>query len=131
MCNGVTTRNNGVVFFLCGMRNLDTPELLNHVALWMPVIDHIVSLNLDVLLQDGHVAARAGDGESSGIMKVAVYFLVVLVIGIVGSKHGGAVVAGKVVGVVFSVQGNDVGAAQCLVALGTHEAQSSKVVSFA
>lgn len=51
---------------------VDHTHLVYHIALRMPMFIYVIPIDLNELLQDGRLAASAFDGESSGVMKVAI-----------------------------------------------------------
>lgn len=86
----------------------DIPELVYHVAFWVPVLVLAVAEDFDKLLQYGRLAAAAALGKLGGVVVMAVHLPVMLVVAVLGSEDGRTERAGKVVDVVFSVEGGDV-----------------------
>src|SRR3569833_57374 len=100
----------------------DVPELVDHVALGMPVLVLAVPEDLDNLLEDGGLAAIAPLCELGRIVVVAVYLAVMLVIAVLSTEHGVAEGAGEVVDMIFALEGSDVGTSQGATALMAQEA---------
>lgn len=67
----------------------DVPELVNHVAFWMPMLIVVVSVDLHKLFEDGDLASGALDGEAGGVVKVAVHGALVFVVRVLRAKDGG------------------------------------------
>lgn len=122
---------HGRVIGLVRRRQPDIPELVDHVALGMPVLVLAVSKDLDELLQDGRLAAVTPLGELRRVVVVAVYVTIVLVVTVLRSKNRGTERAGEMVYVVLSVEGRDVRATQRSAALVAEQAKPSEVVSLA
>jgi hypothetical protein len=90
---------------------------VDHVAFRVPVLVLAVSEDLDELLKNGGLTTVAALGELGRIVVVAVHLVIVFVVAVLGSKHGRAQGAGKVVDVILALQGGDVRSPQCAVAL--------------
>lgn len=90
----------------------DIPVLVNHVTLWMPVLVLAIAEDFDKLLQNGCLAAVAALGKFCRIVIMAVDVSFVLVIAVLGAKHGRAYGAGEMLDVILSIQCGDVRAAK-------------------
>ncbi len=69
----------------------------------MPAFVSHVPVNLDKLFQDGAVATRALGSKTSGVMEVAIYVAVVLIIRVLGSEKCWAERTGKMLHMKFLV----------------------------
>lgn len=96
----------------------------------MPVLILAIAENLDKLLQDGGVTAVASLSKLGGIMEMAVYLALMLVIGILGAEYRGTYGASKMLDVVLAVQGRDVGAAERTTTFVTEQVQTSEIINF-
>lgn len=109
----------------------DVPELVDHVAFRVPVLVGTISEKLDKLLQDGSLAAVAPLGKLRGIVIVTIDLPVVFVVAVLCTKDRRANRAGKMLNVIFSIQGGDVGPAQSAITLVTQQPEPAKIVSLA
>lgn len=107
------------------------PVLVDHVALWVPVLVLAIAEDFDELLEDGRLAAVAALCELGRVVVVAVDAALVLIVAVRGAEDGGADGAGEVLDVVFAVEGGDVGAAQGLATVEAEQVEPAKVVGFA
>ena len=105
------------------------PELMYHVTLWVPMLVLSVSEDLDELLQDGGMATVALLRKLGGVVIVAVDISFMLVVAVLGPKDRRAKRTCKMVDVVFSIKGGNIGASQCAAALVAEETETSKVIS--
>lgn len=64
-----------------------------------------VSEDFDKLFENGRLAAVTALGEFCRIVVMAVYVALVLVVTVLGAKDGGTYGTGKVLDVVFAIQG--------------------------
>ncbi len=87
--------------------------------------------DLDKLLEDGSLTPAAALSELCGIVVVAVDVAIVLVIAVLGSKHGRAQGASKVVDVVLAFEGGDVRPPQRAAALMAQQPETAEVVGLA
>jgi len=94
-------------------RQAHIPELVNHVALGVPVLVVSVSHNLDKLLEDGGSASGAPLGKLRRVVEMAKDLTFVLIVAILGAKLRRADRAGKVVDVVLALKSRNVRSAQC------------------
>lgn len=90
---------------LAGGMQTHVPELVNHVALRVPMLVLAVTENLNELFQNGGLAPVTALSEFCGIMEMAVYAAVVLIIAVLRPKHGRTNGACEVLDVVFTVEG--------------------------
>ncbi len=73
---------------LLGRVQADVPELVDHVALGVPVLVLAIPEDLDKLLKDGGLASAATLGELGGVVIVAVDAAVVFVVAVLGAEDG-------------------------------------------
>jgi len=97
----------------------------------MPVLVLAVSEDFDELLEDRRLAAIAALGEPGGVVVVAVNLTIVLIVAVLGAKHGRAEGAGKVVNMVLPLQGGDIRPSQGAAALVAEEAKTPEVIRLA
>jgi hypothetical protein len=97
----------------------------------MPVLVLTVAEDLDKLFEDGGLTPTAALGELGGVVVVAVNVAIVLVIAILGAEHGRAQGAGKVVNVILTLEGRDVGSPQRAAALMAQQLEAAEVVGLA
>lgn len=95
------------------------PELVYHVAFWMPMLVLTISEYLDELLEDGGLTPIASLSKSGGVMVVAVDFPFVLVVAVLSAKDCRAYRTGEMLNVVFPLQCCDVGSTQGATAFVT------------
>lgn len=88
----------------------------------MPVLILTVSEYLDKLLEDGSLAATATLGVLCRIVVMAVNMSIMLVVAILSAEDSRAKRAGKVVDVVFAIEGRDVRAPKSTATLVTQQA---------
>ena len=79
------------------------PVFVDHVALGVPMLILTIAKDLNELFQDGGVTAIASLGEFGGVVVVAVYIALVLVVAVLCAEHCRTDRAGKVLDVVFPV----------------------------
>lgn len=88
----------------------------------MPVLILAVSKYFDKLLEDGSLAATATLGVLCRIVVMAVNMSIVLVVAILSAEDSRAKRAGKVVDVVFAIEGRDVRTPKSSATLITQQA---------
>jgi len=91
-----------------GRREPNIPELMDHVAFWMPVLVLTVPIDLDELLEDRCLASVASLGKPSRVMVMTVYFPLVLVVAVLSSKNRGTYGAREMFDMVFPFQCSDI-----------------------
>lgn len=81
------------------------PHLVNHVAFRVPVLVHVVAIDLYELLEYGGLAAGTFHGKAGRVVEVAVDSAGVFVVRVLGAKYGGTDGARKMFDVKLHVCG--------------------------
>lgn len=118
-------------FVLLRGREADIPELVDHVAFWMPVLVLSVSKDLDKLLQDCRVTTIAALRELGRVVVVTVYLSVVFVIAVLRTKNRGTHRTCEMINVVLSIQSRNIGTSKRSTAFVTQQVEASKIISLA
>lgn len=90
-----------------------------------------IAEDFDKLFENGCLTAIAALGELCGIVIMAVYVAFVFVVTVLGAEDSRTHGAGKMLDVVFAIQGGNVRAAQSASAGMAEQVQSAEIIRFA
>jgi hypothetical protein len=97
----------------------------------MPVLILAVPVDLYKLLEDGGPAASALCGVAERVVVVAIDHPIMFVVRVLRPKDGRADGTGKVLNVIFAVQGSDVASPKSLAAGVANHVESAEIVALA
>jgi len=103
--------------------------LVDHIALWMPMLVLAVSVNLHKLLQDRGPAACALDSVAEGVVVVTKDLAIMFIVRVLRPKNGRADRARKVLDMVLVIQSGNVAPSQGLTAGVADQVQAPEVIA--